>query len=138
MSEPLMLWYGWGEHSGGHAVSEDRLAVLGRELGLSGRRTPPVSLASVVVPASTLGDDVAAALADAVGGSSWVRSSDEERVRHAAGRSYPDLIRLRSGSSLAPPDAVVYPESHDSVAAVLELCAERGIAVVPFGGGTKC
>jgi alkyldihydroxyacetonephosphate synthase len=137
MSEPLMLWYGWGEQPGGHTVSDDRLAVLGRELGLSGRKTPPVSLESVSVPSSTLGDDVASALADAVGGSSWVRSSDEERVRHAAGRSYPDLIRLRSGSSLSPPDAVVYPGSHDSVAAVLELCASHGIAVVPFGGGTS-
>ena len=35
------------------------------------------------------------------------------------------------------PDAVVFPSSHDEVLAVLAVCDERRIAVVPFGGGTS-
>ena len=35
------------------------------------------------------------------------------------------------------PDAVVAPGDHEQVAAVLQACAEAGVAVVPFGGGTS-
>ncbi len=59
------------------------------------------------------------------------------RVGHAAGRSYPDLVRLRSGTGLAAPDAVLMPRSAEQVRAVLETCARERIAVVPFGGGTS-
>jgi alkyldihydroxyacetonephosphate synthase len=52
------------------------------------------------------------------------------------GRSYPDLVRVRAGQ-VSGPDAVVYPGSHDEVRALLEVCADQGIAVVPFGGGTS-
>jgi alkyldihydroxyacetonephosphate synthase len=58
-------------------------------------------------------------------------------VRHAAGRSYPDLVRLRTGDGSGAPDAVLLPASEDEVAAVLAACAEEGVAVVPFGGGTS-
>ena len=59
------------------------------------------------------------------------------RARHAAGRSYPDLVRLRAGDLEGAPDAVVRPGSAAEVAAVLEACSEARVAVVPFGGGTS-
>ena len=59
------------------------------------------------------------------------------RVAHAVGRSYPDLVRIRSGDASSAPDAVVPPGSAEVVAAVLGLCAEHRVAVVPFGGGTS-
>ena len=46
------------------------------------------------------------------------------------------LLRLRAGDLSSAPDAVLYPRNETDVLAVLKLCAERGIAVVPFGGGT--
>ncbi len=61
----------------------------------------------------------------------------ETRVRHAAGRGYADLVRLRSGDFSGAPDAVLIPASAEQVAAVLAACAEHGVAVVPFGGGTS-
>ncbi|MDP1850783.1 MAG: FAD-binding oxidoreductase, partial [Solirubrobacteraceae bacterium] len=76
-------------------------------------------------------------LATAAGGAEYVRDDHLTRVTHAAGRSYPDLLRLRSGRHLSAPDAVVYPADHDEVAAVLATCATHAIAVVPFGGGTS-
>lgn len=60
-----------------------------------------------------------------------------ERLRHSAGMSYPDLIRLRSGQVEAAPDAVAFPRNTDQVAALLAECARRDLAVVPFGGGTS-
>src|SRR5581483_9375705 len=35
------------------------------------------------------------------------------------------------------PDAVLLPGKEDDVAAILRYCSQRGIAVVPFGGGTS-
>ena len=52
------------------------------------------------------------------------------------GRSYPDLVRIRSGDASSAPDAVVLPASADQVKAVLAACAEHRVAVVPFGGGS--
>jgi alkyldihydroxyacetonephosphate synthase len=73
----------------------------------------------------------------AVVGGEHVSADDESRVRHAAGRSYPDLVRLRSGILPGAPDAVVSPANAFEVAAVIEICARKGVAVVPFGGGTS-
>jgi alkyldihydroxyacetonephosphate synthase len=76
------------------------------------------------------------AIADAVGEAA-VLQGVEDRVRHAAGRGYPDLVRLRSGRLERAPDAVVLPAERDQVARVLEACVREGVAVVPFGGGTS-
>jgi len=66
-----------------------------------------------------------------------VSAEPEIRIRHTRGRSTPDLLRLRAGDLDDAPDLVVAPGSHDEVLAVLRLCSERRIAVVPFGGGTS-
>ena len=36
-----------------------------------------------------------------------------------------------------PPDVVVMPETTAEVSAIVKLCAERGVPVVPFGAGTS-
>ena len=75
-------------------------------------------------------------LAAAVGDGN-VRGDRRSRVLHAAGKSYPDLVRQRAGDAIGAPDAVVFPADHDEVRAVLAICAAEGVAVVPFGGGTS-
>ena len=60
---------------------------------------------------------------EAAGGDARVSSTDEDRVRHAAGSGYPDLIRLRSGTLAEAPDAVLAPPDADAVAATLAACA---------------
>jgi alkyldihydroxyacetonephosphate synthase len=77
-----------------------------------------------------------AALVDAVGEEN-VFTADEDRVRHAVGRGYADLARLRNGALGAAPDAVAMPRSATALARVLEIAAAEGVAVVPFGGGTS-
>ena len=46
-------------------------------------------------------------------------------------------MRLRSGRIEHAPDAVVAAGDASRVAALLAACAESGVAVVPFGGGTS-
>lgn len=38
---------------------------------------------------------------------------------------------------IAPPQVVVFPKNDDDVAAVLEICRERGVALTSRGGGTS-
>jgi alkyldihydroxyacetonephosphate synthase len=66
-----------------------------------------------------------------------VRRDDDGRLLHLGGKSTVDLLRRRLLDRQSAPDAVVRPGSHDEVAAVLSVCDERSIAVVPFGGGTS-
>jgi alkyldihydroxyacetonephosphate synthase len=73
----------------------------------------------------------------AVVGAEHVRETREDRIAHAVGRSYPDLVRIRSGDASSAPDSVLLPGSAEQVAAVLAACAELRVAVVPFGGGTS-
>jgi alkyldihydroxyacetonephosphate synthase len=60
-----------------------------------------------------------------------------DRARHGLGRSYSDVVRGLRGCVDHPPDLVLRPRSEAEVAAVLDWCADEGVAVVPFGGGTS-
>ena len=59
-------------------------------------------------------------------------------VRHATGRGYADLARLRSAALDAAPDAVAAARRRRARCAACSRSAPReGVAVVPFGGGTS-
>ena len=132
-----MRWWGWGED--GHAVPLSGAAedLLRDELGADpGVRKPPVAFEQVSLPEPGLPAPLRERLGAALG-ADGLRDDRETRVSHAVGRSYPDLVRIRSGDASSAPDAVVSPNSAELVAAVLGLCAEHRVAVVPFGGGTS-
>ena len=133
-----MRWWGWGDPQEPVTLSDDGAAFLRSELEL-GEAFPHktrVELQDVWMREPALPDAVVRAIRAAVG-DEHVRSDREARVRHAAGRSYPDLVRLRAGYAEDAPDAVVWPGDADQVAEVLRICDEQGVAVVPFGGGTS-
>ncbi|MDE3116655.1 MAG: FAD-binding oxidoreductase, partial [Pseudomonadota bacterium] len=52
-------------------------------------------------------------------------------------KSYHDLLHLRAGDLSSAPDAVVCPRGSDEVEAVLKFADARGVAVVPYGGGSS-
>jgi alkyldihydroxyacetonephosphate synthase len=125
-------WWGWGPSKREGELSRPLLELLRSELAATGR-TPPVELDEVDLPEpQPLPDAVRRAV-----GEEAVLTGAEDRVRRAAGSSYPDLIRLRSGRLPDAPDAVLLPSSAGEVAAVLAACASERVAVVPFGGGTS-
>jgi len=132
-----MRWWGWGED--GHAVSLPPAAetLLQEELGVDpGARSAHVELDKVSLPDARLPAAARERLAAAVGAEQLL-DDREARIARAVGRSYPDLVRIRSGDASSAPDAVVLPSSADQVTAVLAACAEHELAVVPFGGGTS-
>ena len=69
---------------------------------------------------------------------SHLLSSDRyERVSHALGKAYRDVVRGFRGRIDAAPDLVARPGDEDDVERVLAWCAERGAAAIPYGGGTS-
>jgi alkyldihydroxyacetonephosphate synthase len=132
-----MRWWGWGEDCHPVSLPEPALALLREELGddLAGGHAP-VGLDEVRLPEPRLPAGARSRLEAAVG-ADRVLDDRSARVAHAAGRSYADLVRLRSGDAARAPDAVVEPGSADEVQAVLAACVETRVAVVPFGGGTS-
>jgi alkyldihydroxyacetonephosphate synthase len=132
-----MRWWGWGEPPAPVRLSPAGEELIRSELGLPD--APPLvppSIDEVRVPDPALPAGAEDALRAAVGDEN-VQLDRLSRVRRAAGRSYPDLFRLRSGDASNAPDAVVLPGSEEEIAAVLEVCGRERIAVVPFGGGTS-
>jgi alkyldihydroxyacetonephosphate synthase len=95
-----------------------------------------VALADVRMGEPALPEPARKGLA-AVVGEEHVREDRRSRVVHAAGKSYPDLVRQRAGLCEGAPDAVVSPGSTEEVRAVLDAAGDAGLAVVPFGGGTS-
>ncbi|HTW43767.1 MAG TPA: FAD-binding oxidoreductase [Solirubrobacteraceae bacterium] len=133
---PRMRWWGWGDPEHPPSLPAHALTFLRETVGLAAHPRPPVALAHVRVQPSTLSRPTLAALRKVVG-AAGVREDHAERVLHAAGKGYPDLVRLRAGQPEGAPDAVVYPRSHEQVRALLAVCARESLAVVPFGGGTS-
>jgi alkyldihydroxyacetonephosphate synthase len=131
-----MRWWGWGDPQHRAGLPPAALAALRAELGAPDRTVKPVALEDVALGEVALETRALGRLQDAVG-QEWVRQDRLSRVTHAAGKGYPDLVRIRAGAPENAPDAVVYPASSAEVRAVLDACAEERVAVVPFGGGTS-
>ena len=133
----MMRWWGWGRDEDAIELPPAAAELLRAELGLSGdERGTRVALDAVAVPPVRLGDAARTALG-AIAGDDAVSGAHDVRVAHAAGRSYPDLVRLRAGDAGGAPDAVVAPSDSAQLAPLLAACAEHGVAVIPFGGGTS-
>jgi alkyldihydroxyacetonephosphate synthase len=135
---PPMRWWGWGDPAHGPALPPHALEFLHETVGVASNAPPrpPVALGAVKLGQARLSPSARAAL-EAIVGRDGVRDDHAERVVHAAGKGYVDLVRLRAGEPEGAPDAVVLPGGHEQVRGVLELCAKSGLAVVPFGGGTS-
>jgi len=125
-------WWGWGNVE--DAVRGDELAALVARVAallpdadLTAHEAPdPRSLrvraARIAAPATL------AALASA---------EVVDRVAHAHGQAFRDVVRNLHGDLAAVPDLVVRPRTEHEVVDVLDWCTRAGIAVIPFGGGTS-
>jgi alkyldihydroxyacetonephosphate synthase len=128
------VFWGWGEPGAGPVLSESAIGLLRTALGIGGEVVArPVDLAAVRLGEPSLPGGLRERLADV----SPLRDDREARVLRCRGKSYLDLLAQRAGDCRAAPAAVVAPRTHEEVLAILRLCSDAGVPVVPFGGGTS-
>ncbi|HYM58300.1 MAG TPA: FAD-binding oxidoreductase [Solirubrobacteraceae bacterium] len=136
MSREQVFW-GWGEPGAGPSLPDHAAGFLREELGIDGSVvSAPLALEAVRLRPPALDAGLRRRLEDVVG-AAHVRDDPAVRVMRCRGKSYLDLLAQRAGDCEDAPDAVVAPGDAPEVQAVLYRCAEAGVAVVPFGGGTS-
>lgn len=132
-------WWGWGS-AGTRFDASDRPAFwpwVRSVVTLPERPVfPPMPREQIRLPPRRIHAPFEDAAVAVLGGAA-VRGDDEERLRHAYGRSLRDLIRLRACLFERVPDLILYPSSHDQVATLVELAVEHDVCLIPFGGGTN-
>jgi alkyldihydroxyacetonephosphate synthase len=133
---PQLSWWGWGDPALVPHLPDSLIELLRTALGVDRAPGEPGPIGDVAPPPARLPGEIADALA-AIVGSEHAGADAETRVRHTRGKSTPDLVRLRAGDAGDAPDLVLYPKDHDQIAAILDVCSEHRVAVVPFGGGTS-
>ncbi len=126
-------WWGWGEPETLPELDPVARATLRERIGELTATPRAATLEDFSLPPA---GELPRGLIEVLG-EEGVFTSLEDRLRHATGRGYVDLARLRHGALDTAPDAVVLPDGTDQLARVLEVCAAEGVAVVPFGGGTS-
>ncbi|MEV6193066.1 FAD-binding oxidoreductase [Streptomyces sp. NPDC051920] len=132
MSGKTRSWWGWGNVE--DAVTGAKRAELTRrtaellpDADLTVHAAPPVESFDVA-PSRVTAPPALAPLA----------SYDiRDRLAHAHGQAFRDVVRALLGKLPHVPDLVVRPTSEADVVRTLEWCDGAGIAVVPFGGGTS-
>jgi alkyldihydroxyacetonephosphate synthase len=126
-------WWGWGDPDIEPELDDVALGVLRERVGDLAPASRAEALEDVALPVA---EPLPRALIEAVGEDA-VFDSTEDRLRHATGCGYADLVRLRGGRLDSAPDAVLLPADAETVRRVLDVCATEGVAVVPYGGGTS-
>ena len=136
-----LRWNGWGWAHATFELGAREPAVWAYIAEALGRdklaRSPAVPLPDIHMPGSRLDQQTLADL-QAITGGEHVKTDRYERAFHARGKSYLDLLRLRAGElGDQVPDAVVYPADAEETQSIVDLAVTRGLAVVPFGGGSS-
>jgi alkyldihydroxyacetonephosphate synthase len=133
-STTATFWNGWGDPSRRPGITAPVRGFLDERFGgYLTRPASPVALDDIKLDPPALPEGLRAKL-EAL---AIVTDDAEARVAHARGKSFRDLIRIRRGDASGAPDAIVLPPSADQIVQILKLCADAGVAVVPFGGGTS-
>lgn len=66
-----------------------------------------------------------------------VATDHASRLLHAVGRSFRDLATLRAGIEMPAPDAVATPRDESELADIMGWASDKGLAIIPFGGGSS-
>jgi len=131
MGERRLKHWGWGYEDQVPSKGELREAAAGirERFGFGEEPEEPVPLDAVELRQSRL----------KVPGDFGDLFSDDryERVSHALGKAYRDVVRGFRGEFENPPDLVAFPKDESEIEVVLDWCEAEGAAVIPFGGGTS-
>lgn len=137
-------WNGWGLTDETYELGSRETAFwrwVAATLGMEDLPdTPAPTLDEMTIPEGRLSDELQSGFAGLIG-SPFVKTDKYERLFHARGKSYIDLIDIRQGAIKGTldhvPDAVLYPGNASEVRACLKYGAEQNVTIIPFGGGSS-
>ncbi|HET8814395.1 MAG TPA: FAD-binding oxidoreductase [Solirubrobacterales bacterium] len=131
MTERRLKHWGWGYEDQAPTANQLREAAEGirHRFGFGGEVERPVPLDEVELRAPRLRRP------DGFG--ELFSEGRYERVSHALGKAYRDVVRGFYGKFENPPDLVAFPKDESEIEAVLSWAEAEGAAVIPFGGGTS-
>lgn len=132
MAERRRSWWGWGYED--EAVDADGqrglAAALGERLGLDDVDIrPPADLGEVALAEPRITPPAALA--------ALCSTDRRDRAAHSYGKSFRDVVRGFRGELDHPPDVVAHPRDEADVVALLDWCADAGVAAIPYGGGSS-
>jgi alkyldihydroxyacetonephosphate synthase len=131
-----MKWNAWGAPAEAKPLSESIRSLLKQALGVDAPTTQDLSIEQVRLRPSALSQADRDGMATIVG-AEYCGVDDNARLLRAGGKSTLDLLRRKDSGVQDAPDAVLLPDSEEEIAEILRFCADRSIAIVPFGGGTS-
>ncbi|WP_206050946.1 FAD-binding oxidoreductase [Nocardioides speluncae] len=125
-------WWGWGDEEAQLGAAEvatltERVNMLLPDHDLTDHQPPRP--ADLVLPEPRI--DAPAALAE------LCSTTPADRLGHARGKAFRDVVRNLLGDVGHLPDLVVRPRSERDIVDVLDWCSGAGIAVLPYGGGSS-
>jgi alkyldihydroxyacetonephosphate synthase len=131
MAERRLKHWGWGYEDQAPSATQLREAAEGirQRFGFGGEVEKPVRLEEVELrePRLKRPDGFGDLFSD----------GRYERVSHALGKAYRDVVRGFYGKVENPPDLVAFPRDESEIEAVMSWAEAEGAGVVPFGGGTS-
>jgi alkyldihydroxyacetonephosphate synthase len=125
-------WWGWGNVEDALPPDEQqallhRVGQLLPDADLSPHQPPAVK--SLEVPPPRVVAPASLALLASI--------DPADRLRHSHGQAFRDVVRCLMGRVDHVVDAVMRPTAEREVVDVLDWCARKRIAVIPFGGGSS-
>jgi alkyldihydroxyacetonephosphate synthase len=136
----MMKWWGWGDPDVTFPMADkpklwpwivDKLGIA----SVSPTATP-VDVSSIQMTPSRASAQLLSELAHILT-PEQIKLEPRERLLHSYGKSFPDLFNVRSGMLKRAPDAVLLPDSHEQIEALVALASQRNFCLIPFGGGTN-
>ena len=125
-------WWGWGTEAGALTSAEISGLVARTSTLLPGHdftdHEPPDPERLPIAPPRVTAPDSLARLFSA---------GSADRLGHARGKAYRDVVRNLAGDVTHVPDLVARPRNEQDVVDVLDFCAESGTALIPYGGGSS-
>jgi alkyldihydroxyacetonephosphate synthase len=126
----LKHWgWGWEDQAPSRVELEQAAAGIRERFGFGGELEEPVPLDEVELRPSRL--KAPSSFGDLFSDGHY------QRVSHALGKAYRDVVRGFRGEFENPPDLVAFPRDESEIEVVLEWAEAQGAAVIPFGGGTS-
>ncbi|MBU0505249.1 FAD-binding oxidoreductase [bacterium] len=128
-------YWGWGQTN--HEYDRDKtyrfLKTLTEHFGLSAlpEKLQHAKLEAFKVPKSLLPQNFITKWK-----SKGLSLDSYERLLHAAGKSYRDVVRVRNNQIPRFPDGVLFLEQSDHIKDLYTDAIQHGITIIPFGGGS--